>query len=109
MVSWPPTSHEAIAPFGRANRIREPFSAALRRNRRRFIDRIAEEIERTFDGELAATGSLQGDYVVALSTCCSWSWWSVLRDDHELTVERSLELLTLTVTGLLDAAARDAP
>ncbi|WP_219415705.1 TetR/AcrR family transcriptional regulator [Pseudonocardia nigra] len=98
--------HELISPFARANRLREPFSAALRRNRRRYLDRIAADIERVFDEELRLAGPGRADRVAALVACASWSWWSILREDLAIDVERAVQLMELTVAGVLETAAQ---
>lgn len=95
---------EAIAPFGRANRVKEPTSAALRRNRGRFVERIREEVEQVFAPELARAGEHGADYAALLTVACSWSHWAVLREDLDLDVERAGALMRRSVTALLDAA-----
>jgi AcrR family transcriptional regulator len=92
---------EDIAPFAKANRLREPFSAALRNNRRRFLDRIADEVEQAFGAELAGAGDGRADLHLALTTTASWAWWSVLRDDFDIDIPRSTEILRATLTRLL--------
>jgi TetR/AcrR family transcriptional regulator, regulator of autoinduction and epiphytic fitness len=92
---------ENIGPFARANRLREPFSAALRHNRRMFLDRVAAEIERLFAAELAATGDRRDDVLRALTASTSWSWWAVLRDDYDLDARQGREVMRVTVTRLL--------
>ena len=94
---------EDIAPFAKANRLREPFSAALRTNRRRFLDRIADEVERVFAAELAAAGDGRADLHLALTPTASWAWWSVLRDDFDLDVPRCTDVLRAALTRLLPA------
>ena len=92
---------ENIGPFARANRLREPFSAALRHNRRMFLDRVATELERLVAAELAAAGDSRADLVRSLTACTSWSWWVVLRDDYDMDVEQGREVMRTTVTKLL--------
>jgi AcrR family transcriptional regulator len=94
---------EDIAPFARANRLREPFSATLRNNRRRFLERIGGEVEQVFAPELAAAGAGRADLLLGLTSTASWSWWSVLRDDFELDVPRCAEVLHATLARLLAA------
>jgi TetR/AcrR family transcriptional regulator, regulator of autoinduction and epiphytic fitness len=92
---------ENIGPFARANRLREPFSAALRHNRRMFLDRVATEIERLFAPELAAAGERRDEVVRALTASTSWSWWVVLRDDYDMDARQGREVMRVTVTKLL--------
>jgi len=92
---------EDIAPFARANRLREPFSAALRHNRRRFLDRIARDVQGVFGAELDRVGERREDVLLALTASASWSWWSVLRDDFQLDVAHCTEIMRTTVTRLL--------
>ena len=93
---------ENIGPFARANRLREPFSAALRHNRRMFLDRVAGEVERLFAPELARVPEeTRANLVRSVTACTSWSWWSVLRDDYGLDKAESAEIMRTTVTRLL--------
>ena len=101
--------HEAIAPFGRANRRWESFSAALARNRRRFVDRTAAAVEEAFAPELAQAGPQRAGLVEALTACASWAWWSVLRDDRELDAAQATDVLRLTVASVLERAVSDRP
>jgi TetR/AcrR family transcriptional regulator of autoinduction and epiphytic fitness len=98
---------EDIAPFAKANRLREPFSAALRTNRRRFLDRIADEVDEVFAPELAAAGDDRADLHLALTATASWAWWAVLREDFDLDVARCTEILRAALTRLLADGAAD--
>ncbi|MCO1654812.1 TetR/AcrR family transcriptional regulator [Pseudonocardia humida] len=92
---------ERVAPFAKATRLREPYSAALRTNRRRTLDRLVAAIEQAFAPELAAAGERRADLLLSLTASTSWSWWSVLRDDYGLEVARCTAVLRETVTRLL--------
>jgi TetR/AcrR family transcriptional regulator, regulator of autoinduction and epiphytic fitness len=96
---------EDIAPFARASRVREPFSVALRHNRRRFLDRAAANVEQVFAPELAEAGRDRDDLVLAITASTSWSWWSVLRDDFELDVPRCTEIMSDTLSRVLTRSA----
>ena len=96
---------ERVAPFARATRLREPWSAALRTNRRRTLDRLSAAVEQAFAPELAAAGERRADLLLSLTASTSWSWWSVLRDDHGLDVPRCTAVLRETVARLLTAPA----
>ncbi|WP_214406777.1 TetR/AcrR family transcriptional regulator [Pseudonocardia lacus] len=96
---------ERVAPFAKATRLREPYSAALRTNRRRTLDRLVTMIEQTFAPELAAAGERRADLLLSLTASTSWSWWSVLRDDHGLDVPACTAVLRETVTRLLRGGA----
>jgi TetR/AcrR family transcriptional regulator of autoinduction and epiphytic fitness len=98
---------EDIAPFAKANRLREPFSAALRHNRRRFLDRIGDEVEQVFAAELAAAGDGRADLHLALTATASWAWWAVLREDFDLDVARGTEILRAALTRLLADGTAD--
>jgi TetR/AcrR family transcriptional regulator, regulator of autoinduction and epiphytic fitness len=102
-------AHEAIAPFGRASRRGEPYSAVLVRSRRRFVERVAAEVEDVFAPELALAGPARSGLVDTLTACSSWAWWSVLRDDRDLDAERAEQVLATTVASLLDGVLSDPP
>jgi TetR/AcrR family transcriptional regulator of autoinduction and epiphytic fitness len=95
---------ERIAPFAKATRLREAESPALRANRRHVLDRAVADVEHVFATELAAAGDRRDDLVLSVTASTSWSWWSVLRDDLGLDVQRCTEVLRETVTRLLGDA-----
>lgn len=99
---------EIIAPGARAARLREPFSAQLRRNRTAFVGRVREEIGELFARELAAAGPERGQLLDALTVITTWAGWSVLRDELGLSVEQALAVQRRTVSALLSAYSSDS-
>lgn len=95
---------EIIAPSARAARLREPFSPQLRRNRARYIAQVREEIDQLFGRELAAAGARREHLRDALTVACTFSAWSMLRDELGLEVERATAAMLTTVGALLQAA-----
>jgi AcrR family transcriptional regulator len=92
---------EFIAPAARAAHAREPFSAQLRRNRVRHIDRVRAEIEELFAAELAASGEGREQLVHALTVATMWPAWAMLRDALGLTVAEARGVMTRSVAALL--------
>jgi len=101
-------SCERVAPFAKATRLREPYSAALRTNRRRVLDRLVADIEHVFAEELDAAKERRDDLLMGLTAATSWSAWSVLRDDFGLEVARCTAVLRETVARLLDEELRSS-
>jgi AcrR family transcriptional regulator len=92
---------ELIGPAARAARIREPFSAQLRRNRSWYISKVRTEIETLFAAELAAAGEGRTELLDAFIITCTSSPWSMLRDDLGMTVEQATGVMARTVGALL--------
>jgi TetR/AcrR family transcriptional regulator of autoinduction and epiphytic fitness len=92
---------ELVAPAARATRVREPFSAQLRRSRAWFVARARDEIESLFAAELRAAGAGRGDLLDALTVASTWAAWSVLRDDLNLCVEDAARVMERSVRALL--------
>jgi TetR/AcrR family transcriptional regulator of autoinduction and epiphytic fitness len=96
---------EIIAPSARAAALKEPFSASLRRNRGRHIAVVRTEIEALFAAELDAGGPPAREQLLfALTVSTTWSAWSMLRDELELSAEEAQAIMVRTVTALLLAA-----
>ncbi|MFB9184815.1 TetR/AcrR family transcriptional regulator [Dactylosporangium sucinum] len=95
---------ELIAPAARAARIREPFSAQLRRNRAWYIATAREELETLFAPELAAAGEGRGRIMDALTVAVTSSGWSMWRDELHLDVPGATAVLRHVVSALLPAA-----
>ena len=92
---------ELIGPAARAARIREPFSAQLRRNRSWYISKVRDEIETLFAAELTAAGEGRTELLDAFIITCTSSPWSMLRDDLGMTVEQATGEMARTVGALL--------
>jgi AcrR family transcriptional regulator len=93
---------EILAPAARAAVLREPFSAALRRNRTIELGRVREEIAELFAAELASAGD--GDELLrALVATSTFACWSVLRDQLGLGVDAARAVMSRTVGALLGA------
>jgi AcrR family transcriptional regulator len=95
---------EIIAPTARAASLKEPFSAALRRNRARLIGAVRTELETLFAAELDSAGPGREQLVIGMTIASTWSAWSMLRDELELGVEESTSVMVRTLTALLLAA-----
>lgn len=95
---------ELIAPAARAARIREPFSAQLRKNRQWYLQIARDELESLFAPELAAAGPAAHEILDALTVAATFSGWSMLRDDLHLDVAGATAVLRRVVSGLLPDA-----
>jgi AcrR family transcriptional regulator len=95
---------EILAPAARAAQIREPFSPQLRRNRRTHIDRTRNEIGSLFRHELDMAGAGRGQLLDAVTVACTWSAWSMLRDELGLDPATACGVMIRTVTALFAAA-----
>ncbi|GAA2618282.1 hypothetical protein GCM10010399_56670 [Dactylosporangium fulvum] len=96
---------ELIAPAARAARIREPFSAQLRRNREWYINTAREEVETLFAAELAAAGDARSEVLDALTVAVTFTGWSMWRDDLHLDVPSATAVLRRVVSALLPDAS----
>ena len=92
---------ELIGPAARAARIREPFSAQLRRNRSWYISKLRAEIETLFAAELEAAGDGHAELTNAFIITCTSAPWSMLRDDQGMPVEQATGVMARTVGALL--------
>jgi len=92
---------EFIAPAARAAHAREPFSAQLRRNRVRHIDRVRAEIEELFATELDRVGGQREQLVHALTVVTMWPAWAMLRDALGLSVAEARAVMIRSVAALL--------
>jgi TetR/AcrR family transcriptional regulator of autoinduction and epiphytic fitness len=95
---------EFIAPSARAAAIKEPFSASLQRNRARHIAVVRAELEVLFASELDGAGPGREHLLVALTVASTWSAWSMLRDELELSLDDGRAIMARTLTALLLAA-----
>lgn len=95
---------EVISPSARAAALKEPFSATLRRSRARHIARVRDEIEALFAGELDASGAGRDHLLHALLVASTWSAWSMMRDELDLSVDEAKAVMIRTMTALLLAA-----
>ncbi|GAA4251359.1 hypothetical protein GCM10022255_043670 [Dactylosporangium darangshiense] len=96
---------ELIAPAARAARIREPFSAQLRKNRAWYLEIAREEIETLFAPELASAGQARREVLDALTVAATFAGWSMWRDELHLDVAGATAVLRRMVTALLPAGA----
>ena len=92
---------EMLAPSARASQLREPFSAQLRINRARNIARVRRQIEEVFDTELASAGGGRDELVNALTVACTWSAWSMMRDELTMPIDVAKSVMRRTVSALL--------
>ncbi|MDT5029492.1 MAG: TetR/AcrR family transcriptional regulator, regulator of autoinduction and epiphytic fitness [Micromonosporaceae bacterium] len=95
---------EIVAPSARAAQLREPFSAALRYSRATNIAWVRRQIEELFAVELDLTGQGREQLFNALTVTCTWSAWSMLRDELELDPDAAQGVMVATMTALLAAA-----
>jgi TetR/AcrR family transcriptional regulator, regulator of autoinduction and epiphytic fitness len=95
---------EIIAPIARAAALKEPFSVALRRNRARLIGAVRDELETLFAAELDSAGTGRDQVVYGMTAASTWSAWSMLRDELELSVDEGYNVMVRTLTALLMAA-----
>ncbi|MER7006489.1 TetR family transcriptional regulator [Dactylosporangium sp. NPDC000555] len=96
---------ELIAPAARAARIREPFSAQLRKSRAWYLQVARDEIETLFALELATAGPVRGEVLDALMAAATFAGWSMWRDDLHLDVPAATAVFRRVVSALLPASA----
>jgi TetR/AcrR family transcriptional regulator of autoinduction and epiphytic fitness len=96
---------ELIAPAARAARIREPFSAQLRKNRAWYLEIAREELQTLFGAELDAAGPARAEIVDALTVAVTFAGWSMWRDELHLDVPGATAVLRRVVSALLPAEA----
>jgi AcrR family transcriptional regulator len=95
---------ETLLPVYRASRLRQPYSAALRANRDRYVRSSDREVDAAFAPELTACPQEQRHRLQAalhLATCVAG--WDVLRDDRGLDAQTAATVLQDAVLGLLTA------
>jgi AcrR family transcriptional regulator len=95
---------QLLAPCARAAQMREPFSAQLRRNRAKHVDRLRAEIEALFAPELEMAGAGRDEVLHALIAATMSPAWSMLRDTLGLGVAEARAVMTRTVSALLVTA-----
>jgi TetR/AcrR family transcriptional regulator of autoinduction and epiphytic fitness len=100
---------ELLDPFARSARLREPFSAQLRANRKMIVGRLFDQCRQAFEPELSADGGSDDDLATALSVATSWAVWDFLRVDLDLDADQVLALMDRTVRGLVAPAAHRDP
>ncbi|WP_432976196.1 TetR/AcrR family transcriptional regulator [Dactylosporangium sp. CA-233914] len=96
---------ELVAPAARAARIREPFSAQLRKNRAGHFDFAREEIQALFAAELAAAGPARAEILDALTLATTFAGWSMWRDELHLDVPAATAVLRRVVSSLLTGSS----
>ena len=97
---------EKLLPVMRAARLREPSSAALMSNRRRFIEVGDDEVARVFARELdAAEPAERGWLLDAVYVAAGAPTWELLRHDRELPVDAAREHLRRHLSALLSSGA----
>jgi AcrR family transcriptional regulator len=92
---------EILAPSARAAQLREPFSQALRDSRATNIAWVRDQINELFAAELELAGKGREQLFNGLTVACTWSAWSMLRDELELDVEAARGVMVRTLTALL--------
>lgn len=95
------TMLEILAPAARAAVVREPFSAALRRNRAVELGRVRAELTTLFAAELDTAGERREELLAALMVASTFAAWSVLRDQLNLEVVAARSAMERTVAALL--------
>ncbi|QFG21620.1 TetR/AcrR family transcriptional regulator [Actinomadura sp. WMMB 499] len=95
---------ESIAGASRAAQLRLPFSAQLRRNRRRHNERLRTDIGQTFAPEIALATGDADEIVSALLVACTWPAWMGSRDDLGLSVDEATRVMERTVTAIFKTA-----
>lgn len=90
-----------IAPSARAAYMREPVSAALRRNRAKHVQRVRDEVETLFAAELLCAGPSRDEIVHAVVATTMWPAWSMLCDGLGLSSDQARGVMTRTVQALL--------
>ena len=91
---------ESIAGASRAAQLRLPFSAQLRRNRRRHNERLRTDIGQTFAPEIALAGADAEELVSALLVACTWPAWMGSRDDLGLSFDEAARVMERTVKAI---------
>jgi TetR/AcrR family transcriptional regulator, regulator of autoinduction and epiphytic fitness len=92
---------EILAPSARAAQLREPFSEALRASRATNIAWVRRQIDELFATELELAGKGREQLFNALTVACTWSAWSMLRDELGLDVEAARGVMVRTLTALV--------
>ena len=95
---------ETLAPSARASQLREPFSAQLRKNRAGNIARVRSQLEEVFAPEITMAGASRDQLLNALTVACTWSAWSMMRDELHMSVDEARDGMSRTVAALLVAA-----
>ena len=95
---------EMLAPSARASQLREPFSAQLRKNRAGNIARVTRQLEEVFAPEITMAGASREQLLNALTVACTWSAWSMMRDELHMSVDDARDVMSRTVAALLVAA-----
>jgi AcrR family transcriptional regulator len=97
--------HEQMTPGWRAARIQQPFSAELRRSKRRMTALGRAELEAVFATEL---GQLAGEQRKALTDALqgisTWAFWDSLRTDVGLSPQQARATVVTIMTSLLTQA-----
>ena len=102
-------SHEAIGPFARANRLRDPGSAAVRANRANYVAYMRADLESVFAPELDRLGPERDAVLLHLVTSTTWSAWSLLRDDLGLDADAASTVLRAGVRAVLGGSTAADP
>jgi len=93
---------ETVTPVRRAALLQEPFSEVLAQRLRWAHDMAREEVERTFDPELATIPvGERADIVWALDVATNWSAWDTSRRLNGLLIEDSKRVMGRMITALL--------
>ena len=96
---------EEMTPTWRAARIHEPFSDALRHDRKWKTARGRAELEHVFAPELSQLPRTQRDQLAdALHAVSIWAFWETLRTELGLSPLRARELLSRTFSALFAQA-----
>ena len=90
---------EQVAPIAKAAAIKEPFSPILMSYRKTHTQRVNDELQVLFAGELGG----DKDLLAALTAVSMWPTWGTWRDALGMSPEAARAALTRTVTALLTA------
>ena len=91
---------ENISPAARAAALMEPDSPALRESRVGHVNRVVDDVARTFAPELEAAPD-PAALLDALVVATAWTSWSLLRDDLGRDVDTAHAAMVHAVTALL--------
>jgi AcrR family transcriptional regulator len=95
--------YEALAPGGRAARLQEPFSPAIRRNRDRLLDSARDQLHRVVGLELAALpDDVRRSVWAALQVATAWTTWETLRGELGFSAEDAEQAVLTLVSNLLN-------
>jgi AcrR family transcriptional regulator len=98
------TLNERVTPVRRVALLHEPFSTEIARRLSWIRGLARNEIETTFETELATRDERTRRHLVAaLTVILSWESWNEIRTRHDLDVDRSVSTVVSAMTSMLTA------